>query len=230
MVFDLFNTLTLPVDRSMFRASLTEMACAVGAEPDAFAQAWSDTWRERFSRAYPTAEADVRSVCTVIGLHIDTEGIRRASQIRAEFARRTLRPRADAVATLVRLRSLDLRTALISDCSPPVPALWSATPFAQWIEEPLFSCAEGLIKPDPALYLRACERLAVAPGACVYVGDGGNGELSGAERVGMRAILIRTPATSAAYDSERTSWPGEAIDALGELPELIIRAGIAAAD
>lgn len=230
VVFDLFNTLTAPFERSAYYASLAEMACTLGAEPDAFAQAWSDTWRERFSRAYPTAEADVRTVCKLIGAHADAEGVRRASQIRAEFARRTLRPRADAAATLAKIRSLRLRTALISDCSPPVPALWPATPFAQWIEEPLFSCAEGLIKPNPDLYLRACERLRVDPEACVYVGDGGNGELSGAERVGMRAILIRTPATSAAYDSERTSWPGEAIDALGELPELIIRGGIAAAD
>lgn len=230
VVFDLFNTLTAPVDREAYHASLAEMAHAVGVAPEAFTQAWSDTWRERFSRAYPTAEADVRIVCTVIGAHIDTERIRRASQIRAEFARRTLRPRADAAATLAKIRSLRLRTALISDCSPPVPALWPATPFAQGIEEPLFSCTEGLIKPEPALYLRACERLGVDPEACVYVGDGGNGELSGAKRVGMRAILIKTPASSAAYDSERASWPGEAIDALGELPGLITGEGAAAAD
>ena len=228
VVFDLFNTLTAPVERSAYYASLAEMACAVGADPNAFTQAWSDTWRERFSRSHPTAEADVRSVCGVIGVQIDSEGLRRASQIRAEFARRTLRPRADAAATLAKICSLRLRTALISDCSPPVPDLWPATRLARLIEEPLFSCEEGLIKPSPALYLRACERLGVDPETCVYVGDGGNGELSGAERVGMRAILIRTPASSAAYDSERTSWPGEAIDALSELPDLIT--GTAATD
>ena len=33
------------------------------------------------------------------------------------------------------------------------------TPFVQAIDEPLFSSVEGLIKPDPAIYLRACERL-----------------------------------------------------------------------
>lgn len=166
----------------------------------------------------------------MIGEQVDAEGIRKASGIRAEFARRTLQPRPDAVATLGKIRALRLRTALISDCSPPVPALWPATPLAQLVEEPLFSCTEGLIKPNPALYLRACERLGVDPAACVYVGDGGNGELSGAERVGMRAILIRTPASSAAYDSERTSWPGEANDALSEIPGLITGEGAAAAD
>ena len=85
----------------------------------------------------------------------------RAAQIRIESERRTLRPRADAVDTLNRLRALGLQTALISNCSPEVPALWMTTPLVQVIDEPLFSCVEGLIKPDPAIYVRACERLGV---------------------------------------------------------------------
>ena len=66
------------------------------------------------------------------------------------------------------------------------------------------------------------------PRGCVYVGDGGSRELTGAQRVGMRAILITTPVESAAYSSERASWRGEAIDALSELPGLITGAGAAA--
>ncbi|MDE2989970.1 MAG: HAD family hydrolase [Chloroflexota bacterium] len=230
VVFDLFNTLTVPIDRSAYHASLVEMARAVGAVPETFIQGWTDDWRERFGGAYSTTQACVRGACEAIGTPADELAIDEAAQIRVDFARRTLEPRADAVATLAKVRSLRLRTALISDCSPDVPLLWPTTPFAPEIEEPLFSCDEGLIKPEPALYLKACERLGVDPDACVYVGDGGNGELSGAARVGMRAILIRTPASSDAYDSERATWPGEAIDALSQLPDLITRAGVAAAD
>ena len=221
MVFDLFNTLTVPVDRSAYYASLVEMARAVGAEPETFIQGWSDDWRERFGGAHPTTQACVRAVCEAIGTPADEMAVAEAAQVRIDFARRTLEPRADAVATLAKVRALRLRTGLISDCSPDVPLLWATTPFAQAIEEPLFSCDEGLIKPDPALFVRACERLGAAPRACVYVGDGGNRELSGAADVGMRAILITTPAESAAYSSERASWPGEAIEALSELPGLI---------
>ena len=172
----------------------------------------------------------MRSVCNTIGARIDETAIDAASQIRFEYSRRTLRPRADAVATLDRLRSLGLRTALISDCSPDIPVLWPTTPFAQAIDEPLFSCLEGLTKPDPSIYLRACERLGVEPRVCVYVGDGGSRELTGAQRVGMRAILITTPVESAAYSSERASWQGEAIDTLSELPGLMAAAEAAAAD
>ena len=145
-----------------------------------------------------------------------------AEEVRIEFSRRILRPRADAVATLRRLRTLGLRTALISDCSADVPVLWPTTPYAEAIDEPLFSCVEGLVKPDPELYLRACGRLGVEPRDCVYVGDGGNHELTGAERVGMRAVLIRTPRDRArSHGSERDTWQGEAIEDLGEIPGLI---------
>ncbi len=230
VVFDLFNTLTASVDDSEFRSSLAEMALAVGADPDAFTQGWFDLWRERFSGVFPTVEASVRGVCDAIGLRVSETAISGAARLCSEFSRRTLRPRPDALPTLARLRSLGLQTALISDCSPDVPVLWPTTPFAQAIDHPLFSCVEGLTKPDPAIYLRACERLGVEPRVCVYVGDGGNHELSGAKRVGMRAILIKLPKeTSAWHRSESDTWRGEAIQTLSELPSLVTGAGEPAA-
>ena len=226
VVFDLFNTLTAPVDDSEFRSSLMEMALAVGADPDAFTQGWFDLWRERFSGVFPTVEASVRGVCDAIGLRVSETAISGAVRLCSEFSRRTLRPRPEALPTLARLRSLGLGTALISDCSPDVPVLWPTTPFAQAIDHPLFSCVEGLTKPDPSIYLRACQRLGVDPEDCVYVGDGGNHELSGAKRVGMRAILIKLPKeTSAWHRSESDTWRGEAIQALSELPRLITGVG-----
>ncbi len=229
VVFDLFNTLTAPVDDLEYRSSLKEMALAVGTDPKAFTQGWLDQWRELFDGTHPTVEACVRGVCEAIGVRANERAIDEASRIRIECTRSALRPRADAVATLTRLRALDLQTALVSNCIPDVPLIWSTTPYAEAIDEPLFSCEEGLAKPEPAIYLRACERLSVDPRDCLYVGDGAHGELTGAQGVGMRAVLIKTPRESAAaYDSERASWQGDAIEALCELPGLIT--GSAAAD
>lgn len=230
VVFDLFNTLTPPVDDAAFTAARIEMARAVGADPDAFAQAWSNAWRERYDGTFPTVEACVRGVCEAIEVRADAAAIHEASRIRVECTRRILRPRPDALATLAQLRALGLQTALISNCIPEVPLLWPTTPYAEAFDEPLFSCAEGLTKPDPAIYLRACERLRVDPRDCVYIGDGAQGELTGAQRVGMRVILVTTPGRPAPKFSEQDSWRGEAIDTLGELPGLITGAGNAAAD
>ena len=219
VVFDLFNTLTRPVDDGEFRASLREQwELAAGVDPDGFTRGWFELWRERFDGTFATTEAEFRGVCEAMGAVADEAAIGRAEEVRIAFSRHILRPRADAVATLRRLRMLGLRTALISDCSADVPVVWPTTPYAELIDEPLFSCVEGLVKPDPDLYLRACGRLGVEPRDCVYVGDGGNHELTGAERVGMRAVLIRTPHDWAgSHRSECDTWQGEAIEALSEI-------------
>ena len=230
VVFDLFNTLTPPVDDAAFKSARIEMARAVGAAPNVFSQAWSRAWRERYDGTYPTVQACVREVCDAIGARADAAAIDEASRIRIECTRRALRPRADAVATLAQLRALGLQIALVSNCIPEVPLIWPATPYAKAIDEPLFSCDEGLTKPDPAIYLRVCERLKVDPTDCIYVGDGAHGELTGAQRVGMRTILITTPGRPTPEYSEQESWRGESIDALSELPGLISGARIAAAD
>lgn len=230
VVFDLFNTLTPPVDDAAFRAASIEMARAVGADPDAFSQSWSDLWQERYDGTFPTVQACVRGVCEAIGVRASAAAIDEASRFRVDCTRRVLQPRPDALATLARLRALGLRTALVSNCIPEVPLLWPATPYAEAIDVPLFSCEEGLTKPDSAIYLRACERLRVDPTDCMYVGDGAQGELTGAQRVGMRVLLITTPGRPAPELSEQESWRGESIDALGELPGLITASGSAAAN
>ncbi|MCY3957148.1 MAG: HAD family hydrolase [Chloroflexi bacterium] len=223
VVFDLFNTLTAPVDDEVYMASIRAMGLAAGVDPDGFTRGWFDLWRERFDGTFGTPDDDVRGVCAAMEAPVEAAAVERAVEIREQSLRNTLKPRADAVATLARLRALGFKTALISDCSADLPNLWPTTPYAALIDVPVFSCVEGLIKPDPRIYRRACERLGSAAENCVYVGDGGNHELTGAMRVGMRAVLITTPEErAAAYDrSERRSWRGEAIEALSELPKLI---------
>jgi putative hydrolase of the HAD superfamily len=54
-------------------------------------------------------------------------------------------------------------------------------------------------KPDPRIYRLACEELGVEPEEAMFVGDGANDELAGAERVGMRSVLIHR-------DGEAPSW------------------------
>jgi len=51
------------------------------------------------------------------------------------------------------------------------------------------SAKVGLRKPDPAIYLMACERLGVEPAACVYLDDLGI-NCKPAAKLGMRAIKV----------------------------------------
>jgi putative hydrolase of the HAD superfamily len=54
------------------------------------------------------------------------------------------------------------------------------------------SGVHGFHKPDPRLFLRACEDLGVRPDECVMVGDRVDNDIVPAKWLGMRAVLFRT--------------------------------------
>ena len=107
--------------------------------------------------------------------------IEEAARLRVDFTRRTLRsPLPGAIEALEETRSLGLKTGLVSDCSAEVPAVWPQMRLASLIDMPVFSCSARVRKPDPHIYLMACQRLNVSPEDCLYVGDGAGQELTGA--------------------------------------------------
>lgn len=48
----------------------------------------------------------------------------------------------------------------------------------------------GSIKPDPAIFLHACEKLGVAPAKTVYIGDDPALDVAGAQQAGLHAVWI----------------------------------------
>jgi epoxide hydrolase-like predicted phosphatase len=57
----------------------------------------------------------------------------------------------------------------------------------------LYSCEEGMQKPETNFYLLACERLGVHPGEVVFIDDRERC-VAGAQQVGMKAILFKDAA------------------------------------
>lgn len=56
-------------------------------------------------------------------------------------------------------------------------------------EDIVVSGIEGLLKPDPAIYLTLTGRNGIAPGDCVFIDDSA-ANVAGAQEVGMDAILF----------------------------------------
>jgi len=226
VIFDLFGTLVPPFTSGPFEQLVAEMSAAMGVDPAAFRRAWVyDTADARMTGAYGTAKAEVEEIARALGVPPTAAQVAAAERARLEFYRRALAPRTDAVATLRALRGLGLRLGLISDCTHEAPLLWPETPFATLIDAPVFSCLEGVRKPEPRLFRLACERLGVEPGACIYVADGFRGELATARSLGMEAVLIEVPGevTPEFAPDEAATWDGLRIRALAELVELARR-------
>ena len=101
-----------------------------------------------------------------------------------------------------------------------MPDVWAETPFSDLFDVTVFSCSVGIRKPDPRIYHLACERLHVEPGEAMFVGDGANDELAGAQRVGMEAVLIHRPGEEPPW-SEVRDWQGPRITAIPEILSLL---------
>jgi putative hydrolase of the HAD superfamily len=211
VVFDLFETL-VDYDDARSREFGAHAARLCGREPEEF----HAVWRE----GRPLRETGPMAPY-LASLGIEDGSMGDFLELRRSFTRGVLaRPRPGVLETLRELRSRGFRTGLITVCSEDTVDVWPDTPFAGAFDVEVFSCSCGLRKPDPRIYRLALEQLAVEPEDAVFVGDGANDELGGAERVGMRAVLIHRAGEEPAWP-EAQDWPGPRITAIPELLELV---------
>ena len=241
VVFDLWGTLvdelTHPeAHRIVYRSKVDETADLLGVDRDDFASAWGATSPDRMVGRSPSTEATLSHICRLLGAEPDSDRIRDAAQIRYEYVRGALSPRTGAVETISTLKESGYRVGLISNCTEEVSRLWKSTPFAPLVDTAVLSFDAGLAKPDPRIYELAVSGLGVGAERCLYVGDGSDGELSGAAKAGMTAVLIRASGAAEAgmtavlirapndrADGVREAWTGEAVSAIPEVLELLGR-------
>ena len=210
VVFDLWETL-VDYDVAASHAFQTTVAERLGRDPDEFIAAWTEGRIERDTGTL----ADY-----LVGLGVQSHMVEELMSQREQSTRTMLMPRPGATATLEELRGRGIAVGLISVCSEDVPNVWPETPFAGLFDATVFSCSVRLRKPDPQIYLLACKELDVEPEEAMFVGDGANDELAGAERVGMSAVLIHRPGEEPHWDEVR-DWPGPRITAIPQVLELL---------
>ena len=224
VIFDLFGTLVDGFVSSVGQIH-TELPAALRVPPEQFVQVWRQTSEMRTNGTFQTVEASIKYVCDNIGVQVTAAQMTKAVEIRLRHIRQALRPRGDAVATVVQLKNEGYKLGLLSNCSIEIPILWPETAFADLIDSAIFSSRERLKKPDPRIYHLACERLGVKPEDCLYIADGENHELAAAAKVGLHAVLIRN--SSRDNDSEllreAREWQGDAICTLSEALTLTTR-------
>ncbi|NIT36121.1 MAG: HAD-IA family hydrolase [candidate division Zixibacteria bacterium] len=222
VIFDLFGTLVDIFSLEEYRVFLNDLCAVLGVAPAGYIKLWDETADERALGRVPVAE-QMGTLCRELGVAVSTAQLERAVEVRVDFVRGALEPRADAVETLTRLKAAGHKIGVISDCSEEVVRAWPDTPLAPLVDEAVLSAAVGMRKPDPRVYYLACERLGVAPAKCLYVGDGGSRELSGAAAVGMEAVLIRAPEDQGddAFRRDAEEWEGAKVSALKEILTLV---------
>ncbi len=218
VVFDFYGTLTPVSPDEAWASHAAVLAAALGVSPVALVTALDDSFPERITGAFGTVRQTMRTLADRLGVELTDARLDEVSRIRRERQEAMFALRPEAIPVIGRLREHGLKIGLLSDCTSELPDAWSRLPLSRLIDAAVFSCIERTRKPDPRLFLAVAARLPADPARCLYVGDGGGRELTGASAVGMRAVLLagpdwrRTRTRAAAAD-----WVGPRIASLTEL-------------
>jgi putative hydrolase of the HAD superfamily len=215
VVFDLWQTLAVwPEELSSTLRREWSESLGVGAER--LDELWyaDDVYQVRESG--PIAPA-IASLYERLGVHAEVEDILAR---RLELTRAGLVPVPGALSTVHELRRRGVATGLISNCTEEVALVWDESAFAGVFDVAIFSATARCLKPAPEIYELALEKLGVDASDCLFVGDGGSGELEGARRVGMTPVLICAPDEEPRWNPLR-DWTGLRIASIPQVLDLL---------
>ncbi len=218
VVFDFFGTLTPISAPEVWADHAARLAGVLGVPPAALLQALDESFPERISGALGDLRQTLATLAARLGAQLSDGQLDQAVQFRREVQESMFTFRPEALPVLRQLRGLGFRIGLLSDCTIELPEAWPRLPVAGLVEAPVFSCLERTRKPDPRLFHKVAAELQTAPEQCLYVGDGGGRELTGAAAVGMRPVLLAGPDwhPHGARDRE-ANWDGRRVSSLTEL-------------
>jgi putative hydrolase of the HAD superfamily len=222
ILFDLFDTLC-HIDPDLYLAGKEAAAARLGLPGREFLQAWVAAGDESQVGLIVDAAARVRRAAALLGAPPPPEAVVRevVEAERALLARAT-RLHPDVLPALETLADRgDRPMALVSNASSGAPDLFEGLGLARFFTAVIWSFRVGVVKPEPAIYLAACEAIGRPPGDCLFIGDGNARELDGARALGMRAVRIERRFSLPAYRREESRSFDASIDDLRRLPGLL---------
>ena len=185
VLFDLFETLVTEARSRPTRASA--LGPRLGLHDVAFRREWKTRRPLVVLGRLSFAEA-LTEISNVLAGHVDADAVRTVCEERIRDKARAFADVDPAVAgMLTAIRESGVRLAVVSNCFAEDVRAWSPCPLSHSTDRSVFSFAIGAAKPSPEIYLHAVRMLGVEPDTAVFVGDGGDDELAGAERAGLRA-------------------------------------------
>ncbi len=163
-------------------------------------------------------ETPVREAVAGMGITVDD---RLWSDLRRQFYAvidEIVSPRQGVRETLAALDAGGYRLGLLSNtfwASDLHDRHLEALGLLEYLPVRVYSCEEAHVKPHPAIFQETLARMGASASEAVYVGDRLDTDVVGAQRAGMRAVLIRSP-----YQDQEaeTAGPDAIIDELPDLP------------
>jgi HAD superfamily hydrolase (TIGR01509 family) len=198
-LIDVFDT-AISIDMSGYNAALAGLAAV---DPDAFGAAFR-RWSVPAMDGSASIRQAIAGVLETCGVAADEGLLDRLVAADRELLDERAVLHDDVVPFLGSLRELGVRTAFVSNCAENTRPLLDRLGLTALVDELVLSCEVRAVKPDPAIFEVALQRLGVRPGESLFVDDQ-PAFCRAAEAVGIRAVQI-----------DRAGGPGE-VSTLSEL-------------
>ena len=218
--FDLWGTLIYNVPRYK-REDYDVIARQVGRPAEEIWRKWSSYGPDTLRGKLKSGEERARKVLADLGCPLE------AAEAMAHFEAENLAGKVlfyeGVPEMLAELRRRGYKTCLISNCNYLTPAVVDRVGLPGMLDEIVLSINVGLVKPEKAIYQLAADHLGLTTADCLFVGDGGDGELDGARNAGCKVALVaqerghayRFPQKTYPYDI----WLDRVTDVLKNLPD-----------
>ncbi len=199
--FDLFETQITEKTRSAYR-SRTPIHVKMRTTRDKMSRWWDDFGERVMTGGFPDTFTRFQHMREEFGSRVPDREIAGIAREYEQWKKRVLSEvDPGAFEMLDRIRTLGLGVGIISNAMPNEVLAWESCPLRDHVDDVVFSCSVGLMKPDRRIYDLACRRMRVEPSDAYFVGDGNFDELRGAESAGMKAIQ------AAWYHDQEVAWP-----------------------
>lgn len=160
---------------------MTHCAKALGVSVDDYMAA-----HERHGGPIQTGQIDEPEFWRLVCADLDRPAPTIAS-LWGEAFRAVYSPRQAVLDLAGQLQQAGIKTALLSNTEPAAVTLFDELGYAVF-DAGIFSCVEGVAKPDGRIYEIAAENLTTTPTRCAFIDDK-QLFVDGAEAVGMKGIL-----------------------------------------
>jgi putative hydrolase of the HAD superfamily len=188
VIFDLFHTLTGPESQW---SDLPWTSDVLGIDRKVWEELLTTRSRWRLAGEERDPYTIVRALAHEADPTIPDDRIREATGVRIRRFRDSLMGVPDEnIEALKSLRAAGFGIGLISNADVMEVAAWADSRLVGLFDAEIFSCLVGCVKPEPAIYYRCLEALALEAENCLYVGDGGSNELVGARAVGLSTVFV----------------------------------------
>lgn len=194
MLFDWGDTLFSPPDAADVIVSAARER-GIGVDAQRARALWDELWEagkmpEELAKGRDLSAAAHREIWTGLFERADSA----VPGIAPTLYERVMDPRAwipypDTAPTLRALRARGIKIGIVSNVPQDLRPIFAAHALADLVDAFTHSFEVGVEKPDPRIFLRACEALGTTPPETLMVGDHPVAD-AGAQRAGLRFHLL----------------------------------------